>query len=290
MLNQAHEIRVKKIFIALCKTFPRLCHFKFIQNLVLGQYFEIVDNKDYYSKVCALISLSPKQGFDYYKKEILDNIPLRQAYEKAINDKKIPQKHKRYELRFNNSANVVNYYALIRETKPDIVVETGTATGSMTAWVLSALEANGKGELISIDIPPKAGELTMAISIGTDDIGFLIPHEYRHRWKYIVGDAKVQLPKVMAENKVDIFIHDSLHTRTHMLFEYNVARCLIKPQGIIMSDDILLNGSFFQFLKSHKLKGLGCISNPNLGLTVNTYDEYETTIGTGIIDTSGNRT
>jgi predicted O-methyltransferase YrrM len=192
-------------------------------------------------------------------------------------------KHRQYEDRFSNEANIVNYYAIIREIEPNIVAETGTATGSMTSWVLAALEANENGQLISIDIPPVQGKLAMDLTINKDEIGFLIPREYHHRLEYICGDAKVMLPRVLADNPADVFIHDSLHTRTHMLFEYNVARCLMRPNTVILSDDILWNGAFFSFLKSHHLTGLGCISNPNLGLTVNAFDEYELKVGTDII-------
>ncbi len=64
------------------------------------------------------------------------------------------------------------------------------------------------------------------------------------------------LPKLLIKNDVDIFIHDSLHTRTHMLFEYNCARALMRPNAVIISHDILWNKAFFSFIASHNLKGI----------------------------------
>ena len=55
----------------------------------------------------------------------------------------------------NNPSNVLIYYALIRELKPKLIVETGTASGSMTSFILSALSKNKTGKLISIDLPPQ---------------------------------------------------------------------------------------------------------------------------------------
>lgn len=42
-------------------------------------------------------------------------------------------------------------YALARETKPDIVVETGVASGVSSYAILQAMEDNGKGLLYSVE-------------------------------------------------------------------------------------------------------------------------------------------
>ena len=111
----------------------------------------------------------------------------------------------------------------------------------------------------------------------------MIPERYRDRWEYVCGDAKEFLPKILAQNRADIFIHDSLHTRTHMLYELNVARALLPEGGVIISDDVLWNKAFVRFLESHNLYGVACESNPNLAVTVNSFDDYEKSIGLGIV-------
>ena len=92
------------------------------------------------------------------------------------------------------------------------------------------------------------------------------------------------MPEIFQKNDVNFFIHDSLHTRTHMMFEYAVARALMKPNSIIASDDILWNNIFDDFLKAHNLIGYSPNCNPNIGVTVNDFDSFETNIGLGIID------
>ena len=42
-------------------------------------------------------------------------------------------------------------YAAVRATKPNIVVETGTAAGASSTFVLAALEKNGRGERAWVD-------------------------------------------------------------------------------------------------------------------------------------------
>lgn len=241
--------------------------------LPCGKYFDAVLRK---------LGRTPAATYEEYREEVRSDVALREVYEAAVAQQRIRRKYDRYDDRFANEANVVNYYALIRELQPRRVVETGTATGSMTSWVLAALSRNGNGDLVSIDLAPRAGSLTMDISVAEDEIGFLIPGECKGRWDYRSGDAKTLLPKVLLEQPADIFIHDSLHTRTHMLFEYNVARALMRPGSVILSDDILWNTAWFSFLESHDLRGLGCISNPNLGFTVNSFDSYELAIGVGV--------
>lgn len=282
-INQKGDLGFYYKFLALYR--KKLCPFfifKYLQHLFVKNH-TIYKDKGYFDYVMNFVSIIPKHNFEFYKNELLSNVFLKRNYIAALNDQKIRKKYKTYELRFENVAHVVDYYALMRELKPKVVVETGTARGSMTSWVLAALEKNGIGKLISIDIPSVEGEFTMDISVGKGDTGLLIPREYHHRWHFICGDAKIYLPKVLSENEVDVFIHDSLHTRTHMLFEYNVARALMKPDAVILSDDILWNNAWFSFISSHKLTGIGCVSNPNLGLTLNLFDDFEKEIGIGII-------
>lgn len=60
-----------------------------------------------------------------------------------------------------------------------------------------------------------------------------------HRWNLILGDAKIELPKLLKQLKsVDIFLHDSLHTYEHMMFEYNTVWKHLSVNGLLLSDDV----------------------------------------------------
>ena len=52
-------------------------------------------------------------------------------------------------------------YYFIRETKPEIIIETGVFHGLTTAWILQALKDNEFGKLISIDLPRRDWNLYM---------------------------------------------------------------------------------------------------------------------------------
>jgi len=136
-------------------------------------------------------------------------------------------------------------YAIVRYVRPKIVVETGVGPGSSTRLILRALHDNNYGVLNSIDLPgfdkeyyPKIGK---CYHIHTLDgkIGWLVPEELKYRWKLIIGDAKMELPKLLKElGTIDVFLHDSLHTYEHMMFEYTQAWRHLRVSGILMSDDV----------------------------------------------------
>jgi predicted O-methyltransferase YrrM len=240
-----------------------------------------------FERILADLGRVPDRLFQDYLEELAAHDDLRRQWEWA-SAQYGARKYRDWQDRVRSRpGNVVLYYALFRELRPKVIVETGTATGSMTSYMLAALEANGAGRLISIDIPPQAGRLTMDVTVDRSDIGYWIPEALRHRWDYRIGDAKVLLPRVMAEEQVDVFVHDSLHTRTHMLFEYAVARCLMRDGTLIVSDDILWNNAFDDFLALNRLPGYAPLSNPNIGCFVNRFDAFERDVGTAVVAVEG---
>jgi hypothetical protein len=68
-----------------------------------------------------------------------------------------------------------------------------------------------------------------------------------------------------------------------MLFEYSVARVLMPLGSIIASDDVLWNNSFDDFLMTNKLRGYSPYSNPNIAVTVNSFDAFEVEQGLDVI-------
>ena len=123
-------------------------------------------------------------------------------------------------------------YTIIRCLKPKIVIETGVANGASSTFILSALEKNNLGKLYSIDLPSK--DLLLK-----EEIGWLVPKSLRHRWGLIIGNSRIVLPKLLAElGHVDIFLHDSLHTLEHILFELKESYDYIPKGGFLIVDDI----------------------------------------------------
>lgn len=130
-------------------------------------------------------------------------------------------------------------YALCRALRPALVVETGVAYGKTSAYILAALRANGTGRLISIDLPPLGGTEQVKRSLGC-----LVPSSLHGNWELRRGDARTLLPRVLREaGAPGIFIHDSLHTYRHMLWEFRTAARDMRG-GAIVADDVDLNAAF----------------------------------------------
>ncbi len=121
-------------------------------------------------------------------------------------------------------------YSTVRKMKPDVVLETGVAYGYSTHIIVSALNKNGRGRLISTEIKKHTHE--------GPEIGVLLSSIDRSRWTLVVGKPQKNLDKALGMvEKVDIFIHDSDHTYKNMMFEYRKAYPKTK-EGLMMSDDV----------------------------------------------------
>lgn len=147
---------------------------------------------------------------------------------------------------FNLPASLQRYparmclYGIVKLLHPNNVVETGCGGGFGSAYILHALDQNGKGELASVDSAeyynPKYFNLPEGLPCG----GF-VPNDLRLHWHLFTDGAKARLPALFEGlGTIDLFIHDSLHTHEHMTFEFEQAWEHLKTGGVLMSHDIWL--------------------------------------------------
>ncbi len=158
-------------------------------------------------------------------------------------------------------------YALVRLSKAKSVLETGVHDGLSTALLLRALERNGHGSLTSIDLP------------GTDlplgaEPGWLVPERLKARWTLLLGDSRRLLGPAAGEAApLDLFIHDSDHSRAHREFEFRTVRPCMAPSGLIVSDDdepgdTLLDELAAEWSMAHRTNHVPGASGPGVGLLV----------------------
>lgn len=165
---------------------------------------------------------------------------------------------------FGNSGDfdVLMLYAAVRVLKPNVVIETGVASGRSSATILQGLKENDSGVLYSIDLPKeyethspetyvtKEGnqELTGFIPQGKQP-GWLVPDELRSYWRLILGDSNTELPKLLSElGRVDMFYHDGDHSFETMSFEFKSTWQKISAGGVLFSDDIDWNTAWKEFI------------------------------------------
>ncbi len=146
-------------------------------------------------------------------------------------------------------------WRLVRKLSAAKVVETGVAHGVSSRIVLEALSSGGR--LWSIDLPPVwAPEVHQ-------EIGSAVGDRPPEQWTLIVGSSRRRLPALLRRiAPIDLFIHDSHHTRDNMLFEMNEAWPALRPGGAMVVDDIDNNGAFAEFRRSVDCASLVCEAEP----------------------------
>lgn len=143
-------------------------------------------------------------------------------------------------------------YATIRYLRPKVVIETGVASGLSTAYLLQAIADNEAGHLWSIDLPNVDSVSGRPSKYIPDQAmpGWLVPEGLKKNWTLVLGDARVQLPAVLAQTgTVDVFVHDSLHTYEHMSWEYNQVWERMPVGGVLLSHDVHINSAFADFCR-----------------------------------------
>ena len=155
-----------------------------------------------------------------------------------------------FSLNMSMALRAPTLYVICRIVKPEIIVETGVAEGFSSAFILKALEDNGKGRLYSIDLPNQPGQELS----GQRTTGWLVPEGLRKRWDMTLGSSKEKLPPLMDNLKnIDIFYHDSDHSYENMMFEFEEVLPYITENGMIISDDITDNSAFDDFCRRENL-------------------------------------
>jgi predicted O-methyltransferase YrrM len=149
-------------------------------------------------------------------------------------------------------------YAILRKLRPRIAVETGVCNGVSTAFLLLALDANGEGELHSLDLPEIAGEdyetgtfwdgKGGAVIPAGRQPGWMIPERLRDRWHLTIGRSQDVLPDLLRRlGAIDFFMHDSEHSEACMRFEFEHAWAALRPGGVLAADDVTQNSAFPDF-------------------------------------------
>lgn len=151
--------------------------------------------------------------------------------QQALEDLDVPREVRRYKSR-------EMLFGVARLLRPLMIIETGCGGGYGAAHMLAALELNGRGQLVSVDCADYYDPRYFDLPAGTP-CGGLIPHDLRHRWKLLDKGAEVELPALLGSlGTIDMFVHDSLHTRENMEFEYQLAWDHLRPGGVLLSHDI----------------------------------------------------
>jgi len=129
----------------------------------------------------------------------------------------------------------LGWYALVRATKPRVVVETGVDRGLGTAVLAAAVMRNEQegfaGLVYATDITP--------------DCGHLLAEPYKTYCQIILGDSVQTLKKF--QEPVDIFIHDSDHRPEYEWAEFAAVEPNLHPGSLVLSDNSQQSSKLLEF-------------------------------------------
>jgi hypothetical protein len=123
----------------------------------------------------------------------------------------------------------LGWYAIVRQTKPAIVFETGTHDGLGSTILARALERNradgAPGKLYTFDIDP--------------DAGWIVPPRLRPFVEFVRGPVKDTMPRLLEKlgAPIEVFLHDSLHTYEHERWELETVEPALGPRALLLSDN-----------------------------------------------------
>ncbi|MCI4347815.1 MAG: class I SAM-dependent methyltransferase [Thermoplasmata archaeon] len=191
-------------------------------------------------------------------KRLLDEIPSLAPLERALR-KAHESGGRRFYAQFRAPFEL---FVMTRATRPDHVVETGVSSGVSSVHFLAGLRRNGHGTLHSVDRPEvqsaeslAAEESPVSVPPGRSS-GWAIPPEYLSGWDLRLGLSQEQLPRLVRDvSSVDIFLHDSHHTPSHLTFELETIRPKLHPGSVVMADNTEWTGQAFdRFARSLKAR------------------------------------
>lgn len=121
----------------------------------------------------------------------------------------------------------IGWYAIVRATRPQHVVETGVDKGLGTCVLAAALLRNAAdghpGRVTSLDINPEAGYLARTAP-------------WSEVVDLVIGDSIASIAAL--DRPVDLFLHDSDHSRAHEKREFEAVEGKLAPGAILLTDNV----------------------------------------------------
>ena len=178
-------------------------------------------NRDYLVSFVSIVSGHPEPEIDRYVRELEEDAALREQLRELT--RRSPDRHNcDVEPHYGRRT---GWYALVRATRPRIVVETGVDRGLGTAVMAAAMKRNADegfpGLVYATDIIPECGHLLAA--------------PYKQHCRIVLGDSVETLKKFA--DPVDIFLHDSDHRPEYEWAEFLAIEPRLHPGSIVMSDN-----------------------------------------------------
>jgi predicted O-methyltransferase YrrM len=184
--------------------------------------YDLTDlNRQYLASYVAAVCGHEVGTIERFIAELDQDMALRQLLIQRTNDSR-DRHNSDAEPRYGRR---LGWYALLRATKPRVVVETGIDRGLGTVVMAAALKRNAEegfpGLVYATDIVP--------------DCGHLLAEPYKSFCRELIGDSVESLKKFA--QPVDVFLHDSDHRPEYEWAEFLAIEPRLHPHSIVLSDN-----------------------------------------------------
>lgn len=188
-------------------------------------------NQRYLAYFLGVVCNRPAKTMAAYLREVLDDGQLSahiSRYSRETGRNYLADDDPRYARR-------IGWYAIVRATRPAVVVETGVDKGLGACLITAALMRNSNegaaGIYYGTDINPKAG--------------YLLQEPYEKFGKILYGDSIESLMKL--DVKIDLFINDSDHSVDYEMREFETVAPMLSSHAIIIGDNAHFSDKLINF-------------------------------------------
>lgn len=190
-------------------------------------------NRRYLASYISVVSGHELAAVENYISELENDHALRDTLEqrtRASRDRHSCDVEPRFGRR-------LGWYALVRATRPRVVLETGVDRGLGTAVIAAALKRNTEegfpGTVFATDIMP--------------DCGHLLVEPYKSFCRVLLGDSVETLKQF--KEPVDIFLHDSDHRPEYEWAEFLAIEPRLHPGSLVLSDNAQQTSKLREFAR-----------------------------------------
>jgi len=206
----------------LARQFGQMVKWAFASREYYNHTYHLTElNKQYLSSYIAVVTGHYVAEIERYVAELENDSALRQFLVQRTLDSR-DRHNSDAEPRYGRR---LGWYALLRATKPRVVVETGIDRGLGTVVMAAALKRNAEegfpGIVYATDIVP--------------DCGHLLAEPYKQFVRELIGDSVESLKKFT--EPVDVFLHDSDHRPEYEWAEFLGIEPRLYAASIVLSDN-----------------------------------------------------
>lgn len=206
----------------LGRQFGQMLTWAFTSKEYYNHTYHLTDlNKQYLASYIAAVTGHDVRDIERYIAELENDSALRELLIQRTLDSR-DRHNSDAEPRYGRR---LGWYALLRATKPRVIVETGIDRGLGTVVMAAALKRNADegfpGLVYATDIVP--------------DCGHLLADPYKQFVRELIGDSVESLKRFT--EPVDVFLHDSDHRPEYEWAEFLAIEPRLHAASIVMSDN-----------------------------------------------------